>query len=101
MAPTPTAEAMAPGSLTWEAYAAPVFKAKRETCHGAAKLGGLSLQTYADAMAGSKNGAVILPGDSAGSKLMVIQAAGGHAGQLSPDELARIKEWIDAGAPEK
>jgi Planctomycete cytochrome C len=99
--PTPTAEAIAPGALTWDAYPSPVFKAKCAACHGAAKLGGLSLQTYADALAGSKNGAVIIPGDSAGSPLIVIQTAGGHAGQLSADELAKIKEWIDAGAPEK
>lgn len=101
LAPTPTAEAIAPGSLTWDAYAALVFKAKCETCHGAAKLAGLSLQTYADAMAGGKDGAVIIPGDSATSPLVLVQEAGGHAGQLTPEELAAIKEWIDAGASEK
>jgi cytochrome b subunit of formate dehydrogenase len=100
-APAPTAQAVAPGSLTWDAYAAPVFKTRCETCHGAARFGGLSLQTYADALAGGNNGAVIIPGDSAGSPLIAIQTAGGHAGQLSPEELAAIKEWIDAGASEK
>jgi len=100
-APTPTAQTVAPGSLTWDAYAAPIFKTKCETCHGAAKFGGLSLQTYADAMAGGNNGAVIIPGNSADSPLIAIQIAGGHAGQFSPEELAAIKEWIDAGAPEK
>jgi len=99
--PTPTAEAVAPGALTWDAYAGLVFKNKCGTCHGAAKMGGLSLQTYSDALAGGKDGAVILPGDSANSPLIAIQTAGGHAGQLSPDELAKIKEWIDAGALEK
>jgi cytochrome b subunit of formate dehydrogenase len=99
--PTPTAEAIAPGALTWDAYASPVFKTKCAACHGAAKFGGLSLETYADALAGGKDGAVILPGDSANSPLIAIQAAGGHAGQLSADELAKIKEWIDAKAPEK
>jgi cytochrome b subunit of formate dehydrogenase len=99
--PTPTAEAVAPGALTWEAYSSLIFKDKCGACHGPAKIGGLSLLTYADALAGGKDGAVIIPGDSAGSKLIAIQTAGGHAGQLSPDELAKIKEWIDAGAPEK
>jgi cytochrome b subunit of formate dehydrogenase len=99
--PTPTAEAVAPGALTWDAYTGLVFKNKCGSCHGAAKFGGLSLETYANALAGGKDGAVILPGDSANSPLIAIQTAGGHAGQLSPDELAKIKEWIDAGAPEK
>jgi hypothetical protein len=33
--------------------------------------------------------------------MVVVQMAGGHPGQLSADELARIQEWIDLGAPEK
>ena len=78
-----------------------VFETKCGTCHGEGKIGGLSLQTYADALTGGNNGAVIVPGDSAGSRLFVIQSAGGHPGQFSPEELATIKEWIDAGAPEK
>ncbi len=101
LAPTPTAAAVAPAALTWEAYASLVFKTKCSACHGAAKVGGLSLLTYPDAMAGGNNGAVIVPGDSLNSKLYNIQSAGGHPGQLSPDELAKIQEWIDAGAPEK
>jgi cytochrome b subunit of formate dehydrogenase len=99
--PTPTAKAVAPGALTWDAYAALVFTNKCGTCHGDAKFGGLSLLTYADAMAGGKDGAVIIPGDSANSPLAILQEAGGHGGQLAPEELAAIKEWIDAGAPEK
>jgi cytochrome b subunit of formate dehydrogenase len=99
--PAPTAEAVASDSLTWDAYAGLLFETKCGTCHGGAKMGGLSLQTYADALAGGKNGAVIVPGDSAGSPLFVLQSAGGHTGQFSPEELANIKAWIDAGAPEK
>jgi len=29
------------------------------------------------------------------------QQAGNHYGQLSPDEIARVEAWIDAGALEK
>jgi len=101
IAPTPTAKAVAPGALTWDAYAALVFETKCGTCHGEAKFGGLSLLTYAEAMAGGNEGAVLIPGDSANSPLVIVQEAGGHAGQLAPEELAAIKEWIDAGAPEK
>ena len=59
------------------------------------------LSSYADAMKGGKDGPVIVPNDAADSKLFIIQSAGGHLGQLSADELAIVKAWINAGAPEK
>jgi hypothetical protein len=43
---------------------------------------------------------VIIPGDSANSLIVTIQEAGGHPGQLTPEELAQLIGWIDAGAPE-
>jgi hypothetical protein len=54
-----------------------------------------------DALKGSASGPVIVPNNSAGSKLIQIQSAGGHPGQLTPEEIAMIAAWIDAGAPEK
>jgi hypothetical protein len=52
-------------------------------------------------MKGGDTGPVIVPGDSANSLLIIKQEAGGHPGQLTPDEIARVKAWIDAGALEK
>ena len=52
-------------------------------------------------MKGAKDGAVIIPGNVDGSKLIEIQSAGNHPGQLSAEELAIVKSWIAAGAPEK
>jgi hypothetical protein len=43
---------------------------------------------------------VILPGDAENSPLVTIQQAGGHPGQLTPEEIAQVIEWINAGAPE-
>ena len=102
-APTaaPTEVPAAPASLTWDAYAGPLFQQKCAACHGAAAIAGLNLSTYADALKGSKNGPVIVPKDSANSKLILVQSAGKHGGQLSPEEIAQVKAWIDAGAPEK
>jgi hypothetical protein len=75
---------------------------KCAACHGASNpSAGLNLTTHADALAGSANGPVILPGDSAGSSLVQVQQAGGHPGQFLPDEIALIIDWIDAGAPEQ
>ena len=51
-------------------------------------------------MKGSQNGAVIVPGDSAGSKLIQVQSEK-HFANLSGSELEMVKQWIDANAPEK
>jgi hypothetical protein len=61
----------------------------------------LNLSTYADAIKGGKSGPVIVPGDAAKSLLIQKQQAGGHPGQLTPEEIAQIVEWINAGALEK
>jgi hypothetical protein len=63
---------------------------------------GLNLTTYSTAMSGSQNGPVIIPGDPDNS--LLIQKQSGeqpHFGQLSPDELQLVTEWIAAGAPEQ
>jgi mono/diheme cytochrome c family protein len=97
----PTQTAAAAAALTWNGYAGPLFQQKCSACHGAAATAGLILTSYADALKGSASGPVIVPNDSAGSKLILVQSAGGHPGQLSAEEIAQIKAWIDAGAPEK
>jgi hypothetical protein len=52
-------------------------------------------------MKGGADGTVIVPGDSANSLLFQIQGAGKHFANLASEELEIIKQWIDAGAPEK
>ncbi|MCK7475810.1 MAG: hypothetical protein MZV49_25255 [Rhodopseudomonas palustris] len=59
------------------------------------------MSTYADLMEGAADGTVIVPGDSANSLLFQIQSAGKHFANLASEELEIIKQWIDAGAPEK
>ena len=95
-----TAAPVPSGALTWDATIGPMLQTKCSACHGAGALGGLNLSTYADAMQGGASGPVILPGDSANSLLVAKQQAGGHPGQLTPEEITQIIEWIDAGAPE-
>ena len=103
LAPSPTAgpSNAETGPVTW-AQVSPIFATKCGMCHsGALATNGLNLSTYEDALKGAADGTVIVPKDSANSKLFQIQSKGGHPGQLSPDELALIQAWIDAGAPEK
>jgi formate dehydrogenase gamma subunit len=97
---TPSTPAVASG-LTWDNAIGPMLQAKCATCHGASALGGLNLSTYADAMKGGVSGSVIVPGDGANSLLVTKQQAGGHPGQLTPEEISQVIEWIDAGALEK
>lgn len=99
--PAPTATpAPVVGTPTYAANIQPIFESRCGACHGSSAAAGLNLTTFETAMKGSKNGAVIAPGDSAGSKLAQMQSDK-HFANLSADELALVKEWIDGGAPEK
>ncbi len=51
-------------------------------------------------MKGNKDGAVIVPGDSADSELIEVQSEK-HFGNFTAEELELFKQWIDAGAIEK
>ena len=102
--PTPEPEASVPALVdapTYANYVGPLVTVKCSACHGDLATAGLNLTTYQTAMKGGKDGAVIVPGDSANSLLIKIQSAGNHFANLSADELAIVKQWIDAGAPEK
>jgi cytochrome b subunit of formate dehydrogenase/mono/diheme cytochrome c family protein len=98
---TPATAPAAASALTWDNTIGAVLGGKCTTCHGAAAMAGLNLSTYADAMKGGQDGTVITPGDAANSLIVQKQQAGGHPGQLTPEEIAQLVEWINAGAPEK
>jgi hypothetical protein len=60
------------------------------------------LTTYQTTLAGSNNGPVIVPGDPDNSLLVKKQSGDQpHFGQLPPEALNLVIEWIKAGAPEK
>jgi cytochrome b subunit of formate dehydrogenase len=99
--PIPTSAPEISGLLTWDGLIGPLFLQKCGTCHGESALGGLNLSTYANTLIGSTKGKVIVPGDADASKLVQVQSAGGHLGQLSEDDLAKVIEWINSNAPEK
>lgn len=88
-------------ALTYDGFAGPLFVQKCSLCHGSAATAGLNLTTYASALKGANDGPVIVPGNPDASKLVKVQSAGGHPGQLSSDELAQIIAWITGGALEK
>jgi hypothetical protein len=89
------------GTPTYEGYVGPLVAAKCAGCHGDLATAGLNLLTYEGLMAGSSNGPVIIPGNSADSVLFQVQSTGKHFANFTADELDVIQQWIDAGAPEK
>ena len=89
------------GAPTYDNYVGPLVSTKCSGCHGDLATAGLNMLTYESLLKGASDGPVVVPGDSANSKLFQIQSAGGHFANLTADELAIIKEWIDSGAPEK
>ncbi len=106
--PAPTAEVAATpetasgGSPTYAGAIASIFTDRCGKCHGSAAMAGLNLTTYATALKGGKDGAVIVPGDPANSLLIKKQSgATPHFGQLSASELQLVTDWIKAGAPEQ
>lgn len=98
---TPTPTPSAGTNLAWDGAVGPLFQSTCGVCHGASSPSGLSFETYADAMRGGNDGQVILPFDSAGSPLIILQASGTHFVSLTADQFALVQAWIDAGAPEK
>jgi formate dehydrogenase gamma subunit len=98
-APETSGSSAAP--LTYEGAILPLFIDRCGACHGDTSLGGLNLTVYANVLQGGSSGVAIVPGDPAAGKLIEVQEAGGHPGQLSEDELALVKQWIEANAPEK
>ena len=93
-APTKEGQVEEPQVVTigWKGELDAVFKTKCGTCHGAS--GGFSAGSYADVMKGIK------PGNAEESSVYSVQVKG-HPGKFSDEELAKVKEWIEAGAPEE
>jgi nitrate/TMAO reductase-like tetraheme cytochrome c subunit/mono/diheme cytochrome c family protein len=101
--PTPTPLPEQPGaSLTYDAVIGPLFQSRCGSCHGDGGIQGLNLTTYKTALAGGVSGPAIVPGDPDSSLVVQKQTADKpHFSQLTPQELDRVIQWIEAGAPEK
>jgi nitrate/TMAO reductase-like tetraheme cytochrome c subunit/mono/diheme cytochrome c family protein len=101
--PTPTpAPLPTGGALTYQDTIGPLFKSICASCHGDNGIQGLNLTTYETAMKGSLTGPVIVPGNPEQSLLVQKQSGPQpHFGQLTPEQLQLVIDWITAGASEK
>jgi len=98
----PTSTPAAPSGPTWDGQTGALFAQKCLTCHGAGASGGLNLSTYADATKGGQSGPIFVAGDAANSLIITKFESGKHPyAQLTPEEIALIKEWINGGALSK
>ena len=81
----------------------PIIDSRCANCHGGERIEeGLVMLTYADIMAGSDNGLVIVPGDPANSLLVELianQKMPKRGPKLTPPQVQTITEWVAAGAP--
>ena len=82
-----------------------LLESKCLACHGTAQMSGLDLRQRETLLKGGTRGSAIKPGDAEGS--LLYQAAA-HQGELKmppgqeplpTNELAVLKQWIEAGAP--
>jgi len=89
----------------------PILQANCMSCHQKGGAGheasGFSMETYDDLMKGTRNGPMILAGDSQGSNLIVlmegradpsIRMPHGKAEPVSKADIDTIRRWIDQGA---
>lgn len=90
------------GAVSFQNDILPIMENSCVRCHGGNRTEkGLDLSSYAALMAGSRNGAMVLPGNVDGSE-MVIQVVSGEmprrAAKLSDEAIQLITDWVNQGA---
>lgn len=95
-------------SPTWDADIGPLFATHCTSCHsGPIGSAGLSLESYARTIAGSRNGPVLIAGNPDDSLLMrrirgqVPPRMPRDAPALPIDAIRMVGAWITAGMPER
>jgi mono/diheme cytochrome c family protein/nitrate/TMAO reductase-like tetraheme cytochrome c subunit len=98
-APTPLPAA---ASVTFDTVIGAVFEQRCVACHGGeAPIAELDLSSYTAMLEGSARGPVVVPGEPEASSLIRVQSGPqNHFGQLSPEELRLVTDWIVAGSPQ-
>jgi cytochrome c553 len=100
--PTPEPAPAQGGSVSFQNDILPIMENSCVRCHGGSRAEkGLDLRSYAALMAGSRNGAMVIPGNADASE-MAIQVVSGEmprrAAKLSDEAIQLIIDWINQGA---
>ena len=98
----PAAEAPAASGVSFANDVMPIFQNSCIGCHGGDQTrAGLDLKTYDSLMAGSVDGAVVVPGDPGESWLVKLSAEGKmpkRGDKLTPEQIQILTDWVAAGA---
>ena len=97
--PPPESEGL---ELTYQGTIGELLRSRCSACHGESGIQGFDVTSYQTLLKGGASGPAVVAGDPEGSLLVQKQTAGQpHFGQLNPEELEWVIEWIAAGAPER
>ncbi len=106
MTQVPEATAAEADPIDFASQVAPILKSRCQVCHGPdQQMSGLRLDNGESALKGGYSGPVIVPGDSAQSRL--IRLISGQSGNLvmpptgnllPPGDVRLLRAWIDQGA---
>ena len=103
VAPTEAPAEASNASVSFANDVFPIIESRCVNCHGGDRTEkGLVLLSYADIMAGSDNGPVIMPGDPANSLLVELvtnKKMPKRGPKLTPPQVQIITDWVAAGAP--
>ncbi len=99
--PEPDPEAAAAAGPSFIRQVGPILARHCGNCHIGKSEGNFNLMNFAMLMKGPPEGTVIFPGDAVGSRLIETIESGDMprgGGQVPPEQLQLIKDWIIAGA---
>ena len=101
---SPTSEPATGATVSFANDVLPILESRCVNCHGGDRTEeDLSLKTYNDLLAGSQNGAVVVPNDADHSKLaelIINQKMPKRGPKLTPPQIQLIVDWINQGALE-
>ncbi len=107
LAPTTKAADAKDAKVNYKDNISAIFQNRCNACHNNdKKKGGLILDNFASLMQGGGSGAVVEPGDPDNSRLYLLvaheeePAMPPNSPKIPDAEIALIKQWIEAGAPE-
>jgi formate dehydrogenase gamma subunit len=86
---------------TWDDGIGGFFEENCGMCHSSGiRTNGLNLTDYQAVLEGGDSGPAVRPGAGGISPVVLWAQRSDHPVQLDPEDLAAIRAWIDAGAPE-
>jgi uncharacterized membrane protein len=100
--PGQTSAPAAASQVSFSKDVLPILQSRCVSCHGGEKTSnGLKMTSYAELMAGSKNGPVVVASDANSSVMIKAILAGKmpkRGPKLLPDQIQVLVDWINGGA---